>query len=122
MPSKTILVVDDEKDTLVFLANTLRRLDYEVITTSRGLEAVELVKNQRPDLILLDVVMPDISGEDVADILSRDPLTADIPIVFLTGIVTKQEEPLLKKTGKRYLLAKPATAEEIQATIQKILK
>jgi|TARA_B100000315_G_scaffold255095_1_gene297562 CheY-like chemotaxis protein len=122
MPSKTILVVDDEKDTLVFLANTLRRLDYEVITTSRGLEAVELVKNQRPDLILLDVVMPDISGEDVADILSRDPLTADIPIVFLTGIVTKQEEPLLKKTGKRYLLAKPITVEEIHATIQKIIE
>ena len=122
MPSKTILVVDDEKDTLVFLANTLRRLGYEVIAVSRGLEVVELVKNQRPDLILLDIVMPNISGEDVADILSRDPLTADIPIVFLTGIVTKQEEPLLKKTGKRYLLAKPATAEEIQATIQKILK
>ena len=93
MFEKTILLVDDEKETLMFLANTLKRLGYKVITASSGAEAITKTKDNSPDLILLDVLMPGISGDDVAVILSQDPDTANIPIVFLTGIISKEEEP-----------------------------
>jgi two-component system sensor histidine kinase/response regulator len=121
MLNKTILLVDDEKETLAFLAKSINRLGYQVMTASSGAEAIGIAQDNPPDLIFLDIVMPDITGDDVADVLSKNPVTADIPIVFLTAIVTKQEEPVIKKTGKRYLLAKPATPEEISAIIQKIL-
>lgn len=121
MADKTVLIVDDEKDMLDFLAETARRLPYNVITASSGAEAVELARTHNPNLIMLDVFMPDMSGDDVADILSRDSKTADIPLIFITGLVTKNEEPLAKKAGRHYVLAKPATTEEILALIQRVI-
>ena len=123
---KKILIVDDEEDVLIPLGNILKRANYIVSTTTNGEEAIKLAKAQRPDLIILDIVLPGLDGGSVADILSNDPVTARIPILFLTGILSKEEELLSKKeggkkSGKHYMMAKPVSAEDLLEMIQKIL-
>lgn len=125
--SKKILIVDDERDVLVYLGNILRRERFEVITAASGQEAIELARKLCPDLIVLDMLIPDISGAGVATILSEGEATASIPILFLTGMIDKQEETLIKKqaagtiSGSHVVMAKPVNKKELLTTIRKIL-
>ena len=119
---KKILLVDDEAQTLGFLAHILERAGYDVISTTRGRDAIELAKEHRPDLIILDVVMPDLLGGEVSNILSREPATKDISVIFLSGLNTKEDQEIVKaKTGKYHTLAKPVTAEELLEAVDKTL-
>lgn len=121
-PPKKILVVDDDEQILVPVGNILRRANYRVISTTRGKEAVELARKLRLDLIILDIILPDISGDEVAVALAKNPSTASIPIIFLTVIFTKQDEKFLgKRNGKHYMLAKPATRDELLEMVDKVL-
>jgi DNA-binding response OmpR family regulator len=118
---KKILVVEDEQETLAHLSNILKRSNYEVISTSKGSEAVGLAKGSQPDLIILDIVMPDMSGGDVAAALSEDPTTAGIPIIYLTGILTKEEELSIRKAGRHFIMAKPTTGKEVLEKVEQVL-
>ncbi|MBU1871632.1 MAG: response regulator [Candidatus Omnitrophica bacterium] len=119
---KKILIVDDEEETLIHLSNILKRANYEVISTTKGKEAVDLAIRQRPDLIILDIVLPDMGGSEVATTILGNPATGSIPIVFLTGILTKQEEEGIEgKTGRRYVIAKPITSRELLEMVSKVL-
>jgi CheY-like chemotaxis protein len=117
---KKILVVDDNEEELGLVVGILERANYEVISATSGKEAIELAKDQ-PDLIILDIVLPDIDGGEVASKLSEDPAYADIPIIFLTGIIKKTEEYDEMKTGRRYVLAKPVTKDGLLKTINQVL-
>lgn len=116
-----ILVVDDEKEALDFLLSILRRANYEVISATTGNEAVELATKAQPNLIILDIILPDIDGGEVASILARDSRTENIPIIFLTGILRKDEESPDLKTGRRYVLAKPVIKEDLLKTISQVI-
>ncbi|OGX41240.1 MAG: hypothetical protein A2984_02455 [Omnitrophica WOR_2 bacterium RIFCSPLOWO2_01_FULL_41_12] len=119
---KKILVVDDEEEILTYLGNILKRAHYEFISTTKGKEVFDLAKSAKPDLIILDVLLPDLQGDEVAALLSQEPATSDIPIIFLTGVlITKEEEDLARKTGKHYLMAKPATEKEILEMVNAVL-
>ena len=118
---KKVLLVDDEEEVLYFLGNFLGRQGYDVTTTSKGKEAAQLAKKLKPDVIVLDVVIPDMSGGDVAAVLEEDPQTKDIPIIFLTGIMTKEEEAQIKTTGNRYIIAKPVDKDGFLGTIDRVL-
>ncbi|MCK9574175.1 MAG: response regulator, partial [Candidatus Omnitrophica bacterium] len=71
--------------------------------------------------IVLDIILPDMDGGEVASLLSKNSATSNIPVIFLTGILTKTEESFAGKTGKRYVLAKPITKEKLLEMIQKVL-
>ena len=118
---KKILIVEDEQETLTHISNILKRANYEVVPTSKGKEALELARSNKPDLIILDVMLPDMEGSEIAAALSSDPSTDCIPIIFLTGIITKQEESLVKRTGRHYLMAKPTTGRELFELVKRIL-
>jgi len=118
---KKILVADDEASTLTYLCRILEREKYEVISTTKGKEAVELTLNHKPDLVILDIVMPDLDGGEAASLISNNPHTAGIPIIFLTGILTKDEESYAGITGRRHVLAKPVTRESLLEMINKVL-
>lgn len=120
--AKKIMVVDDEADVLEYLSNILRRHNYNVISTSKGREALELAQSHLPDLIILDIALPDIDGGEVASALADNASTSGIPIIFLTALMRKEEEELLGKTGRRYIIAKPAMKEQILGMIKKIIK
>ncbi len=121
--NKKILIVDDDKDVLETLGARLSGSGYNVIKAQSGREAVTVAKKERPDLIILDIVMPGMDGGEAADILKKDPDTADIPVVFLTCLVTKDEE---EKTGRfkggKYFVAKPYESQDILDVIRKRIK
>ena len=119
---KKILVVDDEKEALAYLSNILKSANYEVISTTKGKEAVGLVQNQKPDLILLDIVIPDMSGGEIARTLSEIPSTCKIPIIFLSGLNTPEDVQIIReKTGDYHILSKPTSPEEVLATVTRVL-
>jgi len=118
---KTILIVDDEEEILGHLKNILKRAGFEVVSATKGKEAIDLAKQVLPDLIILDIIMPDIDGAGVAAALSEVPSCAKIPIIFLTGILTKEEELLGKKTGEHRVIAKPVASGELLGVINETL-
>jgi CheY-like chemotaxis protein len=85
------------------------------------LHSCELAQKEKPDLILLDILMPEMSGSDVAEVLLENPETNKIPIIFLTAIVTKEEigPEILRKIGGRNFIAKPITTKELVTAIKR---
>jgi len=118
-PKKTILLIDDERDILDSLSSFLSRSGYGVLVADNGKEGLRLAKNDLPDLMILDLMLPDIDGSDVAVELLQGPATREIPIIFLTSIVTKLEQ---EETGEiianRCIVAKPCKPEEILSLVK----
>jgi CheY-like chemotaxis protein len=122
---KRILLIDDEKDLCFFLKTNLENTgEFDVLVSNRGDEGIELAQREKPDLILLDILMPGMSGDEVAEILLENPATAKIPIIFLTAMVTKEEigDIMSKKRGGRNFIAKPITTKEVIVAIKKVLE
>jgi len=116
---KSILLVDDEKDILESLSASLRRGGYRVFMAPTGQEGLDLAKKEHPHLIILDLILPDVDGSDVAARLLRDPETRDIPVIFLTSIMTKQEQETEgTQVGSHCVVAKPCRPEEILAIVK----
>lgn len=89
--AKKILIVDDEQDTLSVLGRGLTVEGYSVLKADNGKDAIKLAKTERPDLIILDVLMRDMEGPEVVEKLKEVPETKDIPVIFLTGMFPKRE-------------------------------
>jgi CheY-like chemotaxis protein len=120
---KRILVVDDEAAlTRMVKLNLEQTGDYEVRTENQGMMAIPAVKEFKPDLILLDVMMPDMTGDEISAQLREDPKLEHIKHIFMTAIVTKEEtEAMGSQIGGNEFLAKPVKAEELIATIERVL-
>jgi CheY-like chemotaxis protein len=108
-----ILVVDDDKVTLRTLEKMLRCEGYSVIPLSLGREAIKIAKERSPGLIILDIMMPDMDGGDVASVLKNDPKTKNIPIIFLSSLVTIKEEQSSSKEHGLYFLSKPIERDKL---------
>jgi DNA-binding response OmpR family regulator len=120
--AKKIVVADDEEDIRVYVSKILQRANYEVRTASCGSEALEVIKKFKPDLAVLDIMLPDMQGDDIAIKLAEDPATAGLPIIFLTGIIRKNEEVKGLTSGRHRVLAKPITREELVNVVKETLK
>ena len=120
MDQKKILVVDDEEDVRVVTAATLKRYGYSVITASSAEEAVEVVKSELPDLVLLDILMPGMHGAWAGEIIKKDPKTSHIPIIYVTALLTRNEEGALQhKIGDEFFISKPWDTESLLQEIRK---
>jgi CheY-like chemotaxis protein len=121
---KKVLLIDDEDDVCFFLKGNLELTgEFDVLTTTSGKEGIEFARGEKPDLILLDLNMPEMSGDEVAQILSDGSDTKAIPIVFITALITKGEvgnESMANIGGYNYV-AKPVATEELVTVIRKIL-
>jgi len=116
---KRILLVDDE---VSVTRATRRNLEatgrFEVMEINNPALVIENARQFKPDLVLLDVMMPDMDGGDVAAAIEEDPDLADVPIIFLTGIVNKKEVGSSgSMRGKHTFLAKPVKFEDLLACI-----
>ncbi len=122
--SKKILLIDDEEDFCHFVKLNLEDTGkFEVSTATNGSEGLELAKEKRPDLILLDLLMPIMDGSEVAEHLLKDEATKNIPIVFVTALTRKKEVDSHYGTiGGRTFLAKPVTPEELIKCIERVLE
>ena len=119
---KKILVVDDEDMILRIVESRLKANGYNVLTANNGQAAIDLAFSNKPDLIILDVMMPKMDGPTVAEKLKENSTTANIPVIFLTALVKKSEERAQKHIiGGNYFIAKPFEATELLATIERII-
>jgi CheY-like chemotaxis protein len=119
-----LLVVDDEPDAMLILAKTLSARGYEVTRAGRGQQAILLAKAAKPDLILLDILMPDMDGTQVAATLQKDPTTRDIPVIFLTCLVTKKTQEMKARyhdTDRYVFMAKPYDLDNLLAEINRLV-
>ena len=108
-----ILIVDDVVSNVLLLKILLTNEKFQVCTASNGRMCIEMAKKEHPDLILLDVMMPDINGFDTAVVLKKDEETKDIPIIFLTALNTPQDLVHGFQVGANDFLTKPFNKEEL---------
>lgn len=117
-----ILVADDERDIRELIGFTLRFAGFEVVLTSDGIEAIERTPLEQPDLILLDVRMPKMTGYEVCRQLKDNPLTSRIPIVFLSA---KGQEGEIKQglaSGAVEYIVKPFAPDDLTRQVKEILQ
>ena len=108
-----ILIVDDVVSNVLLLKILLTNEKFQVLTAANGNQCIEQTRKEKPDLILLDVMMPDLSGFDVAVILKKDPETRDIPIIFLTALNSPSDLVKGFQVGANDFLTKPFNKEEL---------
>ena len=120
MPSK-ILIVDDDTDSLKLIGLMLQRQGYEVATAASGTQALQAAVSQNPDLIILDVMMPDMDGYTVCRNLRNDQRTVDIPILMFTAKTLVDDKVAGFEAGADDYLTKPTHPAELAARVQAIL-
>jgi DNA-binding response OmpR family regulator len=112
-----ILIVDDEPINIKVLSSALKS-EYDVITAQNGYEAISLLKEHLPDLILLDVMMPDLNGFDVCKIIKADAAFTDIPVIFLTALDTHEGELQGLEIGGIDYLTKPVNFDLLKVRVR----
>jgi two-component system phosphate regulon response regulator PhoB len=116
-----ILVVDDEPDALEVLGFKLREAGYTPVFAKDGARAIALARDERPDLVVLDLMLPEVDGLEVCKILRRDPATASIPIIMLTARAAEMDRVLGLELGADDYVTKPFSPRELVIRIRKQL-
>jgi len=122
MDTKTILLADDEEDIKVVVRLYLESKGYNIVTAFDGLDAIEQVKREKPDLILLDVMMPVMNGYEVAARVRADEASKSIPIVMLSAATHEEAVKKALEAGANDYLMKPFDPVVLEETIRKYLK
>ncbi|MGH2727634.1 MAG: response regulator [Actinomycetota bacterium] len=120
-PSERILVVDDEDDILLLCRVNLEFEGYSVATASSGVEGLQLARELRPSMILLDVMMPSMDGWHVLEALTSDPETASIPVVMLTARVQGEDQMRGWSGGAADYIMKPFSPVGLLETMRNVL-
>ena len=120
--AKKILVVDDERHIVRLVEVNLQRAGYDVLTAYDGVEALEKVASETPDMIVLDVMMPRMDGFEVLQNLQANPATADIPVIMLTA--KAQDADIFKgwQSGVSSYLTKPFNPRELLTFVERIFQ
>ena len=117
-----ILIVDDQRDNRDMLEAMLQQEGYRTTQASGGMEAMDLIAVEAPQLILLDVSMPDMDGYAVASLLKADPKTAGIPIIMVTAHTGRGARVVGLHTGAEDYLTKPVDAPELLLKVRNLLR
>ena len=118
----TILTVDDEKDVCELIRFHLVKEGYQVLTAYSGREALEVVRIHKPHLIVLDLMLPDIDGFGVCEILRRETITATIPIIIVSAWQTHDSKHLGLELGALEYLTKPFSPRVLVEHVNRLLQ
>ena len=119
---KKVLIIDDELFFCRAIKKNLELKDeFQVLSATRGDEGICLAKDEQPDVILLDIMMPGMSGTEVTDMLLADPVTRSIPIIYITAILNEDDiQRGAGIVGGRALIAKPVKIDELVKKINAV--
>ena len=113
-----ILIVEDDRLSMTLLSDFLNAHGFRILKTSEGLEAINLARDEQPDLILMDIRLPGISGFEVTRLLKQDDQTKAIPIIAVTAFATPGDEAKALESGCAAYITKPVNVDELLGTIE----
>jgi len=116
-----VIVIDDEAFILMMIEDKLAKAGFKVVTLRESVNAISVVKNEKPDLIILDWMMPELSGIELCKILKSDPDTAHIPIFMLTAKGQEADEQLGFKCGVARYITKPFSPKALLEMIEEAI-
>jgi len=118
---KTVLIVEDNELNMKLFNDLLEAHGYRTLGTRNGIEALELARKHRPDLILMDIQLPEVSGLEVTKWLKDDPELKAIPVVAVTAFAMKGDEERIREGGCEAYIAKPISVSHFLDTIKRLL-
>nr|WP_026147908.1 response regulator [Robiginitomaculum antarcticum] len=121
MPKKVLIVEDNELNLKLF-NDLLHSHGYETCQTREGLKAIELAKTYKPDLILMDIQLPGVSGLEVTKWIKNDKTTKDIPVIAVTAFAMKGDEKRIRDGGCQGYISKPISVTGFLSTIRKFVR
>jgi two-component system cell cycle response regulator DivK len=119
--AKKVLIVEDNELNMKLFHDLLDAQGYETLQTREGLEALSIAREQRPDLILMDIQLPEISGLEVTKWLKEDEELAGIPVVAVTAFAMKGDEERIRQGGCEAYISKPISVTGFLETIRRLL-
>ena len=119
--AKTVLIVEDNELNMKLFRDLLEAHGYQTSGTSNGFEALDLVRKLRPDLILMDIQLPQVSGLEVTRWIKSDEALKGIPVIAVTAFAMKGDEEKIRSGGCEAYIAKPISVTNFLETIQKVL-
>lgn len=122
MPKQSILAIDDEKDILKLLEYNLQKEGYQFFSSKTGEEGLEMAKSKRPDLVILDLMMPGIDGIEVCKLLKADQNTKNIPIIMLTAKSAEIDQVVGLELGASDYITKPFSVKVLLARVKNIFR
>jgi DNA-binding response OmpR family regulator len=118
---KKILVVEDDPDQLEVVRFTLKNAGYAIGTATNGIDALKKAQTVSPDLIIMDVMMPELDGFAVCETLRGNPATASIPVLMLTGLCSHISRLVAYESGATDYVIKPFDADQLVSKVEKLL-
>ena len=120
--AKTILIVEDNELNMKLFEDLLEAHGYAILSTKDGLDALRLARAHKPDLVLMDIQLPEISGLEVTRMMKADPALAHIPVVAVTAFAMKGDEEKIRRGGCEGYIAKPISVSRFIETVQTFLR
>lgn len=118
---KKILIVDDNNDVITTYGVVLKRLGYEVSVAYNGNECINKIKEEKPDMVILDVFLPGLSGSEVCRLIKKEFQTKDIPVVAITASMSKITKKRMDEVGADCFLLKPIDVTDLSRVIKKFI-
>ncbi len=119
--NRRILVIEDDPAGLRLVGYTLKKQGYEVVTASNGLEGLKKAREEGPDLVILDLMLPGVDGFEICHRLRTEPQTARLPILVLSGKTGDADRATALKVGANAYLVKPASPSEVIKQVESLL-
>ena len=119
--AQKILIVEDNELNLKLFNDLLVAHGYETLATRDGLEALEIARRERPDLIIMDIQLPGISGLEVTKMIKDDESTASIPVIAVTAFAMKGDENKIREGGCEAYVAKPIRIDELVGVVRRFV-
>ena len=120
--SKTVLVVEDNELNMKLFEDLLQTQGYRVLSAAHGLDALNLVRQHRPDLVIMDIQLPEISGLEITQVMKGDPALRHIPVIAVTAFAMKGDEERMLEGGCSAYIAKPISVTQFLDTVKRFLQ
>jgi CheY-like chemotaxis protein len=121
MDQKTVMIIEDEEDAAELFAEMMRVSGYRVVKTSKSTPAIEIMTTEKPDVILLDIMMPELSGFDIMRLMRNDPVLSNIPVVVITAKGMPADIKNGMEAGASTYLTKPVGFLDLKEAVERAL-